>query len=149
MRQQIPPGRARHPRKVHAPMLFKVLIFGREDGVFQDLRNLLVAEQDAALQSETADDLAVVGIELGDDVGAKIFEGANLRKVARIHKDQSCQRANGDRAEQQKCEGDASHNLAAAQSQRDRRQLYHEDFILAQILAQNAKIRRKRQPGVS
>src|SRR6267142_2158147 len=143
MRQQIPPGRARHPRKVHAPMLFKVLVFGREDGVFQDLWNLLVAEQDAALQSKTDDDLAVVGIELGDDVGAKIFEGANLRKVARIHKDQSCQRANGDRAEQQKCEGDASHNLAAAQSQRDRRQIYHEEFILTQMLPKNAKIKGK------
>src|SRR6266566_8230047 len=96
MRQQVPPGSARYPRKVHAPMLFKVLIFGREDGVFQDLRNLLVGEQDAPLQSETADDLAVVGIKLGDNVGTKIFESANLRKVARINEDQSCHRANGD-----------------------------------------------------
>jgi len=56
------PGCTRYPRKVHAPVLFKVLILGRKEGVLQDRRNLFVGEQDAALQSEAADDLAVVGV---------------------------------------------------------------------------------------
>ena len=143
MRQQVPPGRARHACEVHTPVLFEVLVFGGENGVLQDRRNLLVGEQDAALQGETPDNLAVVCIELGDNIGTEIFESTDLGKVARINKQQPCQRPNGDRAQQQHCKGDTSDNLAAAQSQRDRRQLYHENFILAQILGENAKIRRK------
>jgi len=126
-----------------------MLIFSGENGVFQNRRNLLVGEQDAPLQCEAADNLAVVGVKLGDDVGAKILERANLRKVTRINKKQSCQRTNGDRAQQKQGEGNASHNLAPAQAQRDLRQLYPEDFILAQILPEHPKIRRKLRVCVS
>ena len=65
--------------------------------------------------------------------GTEIFQGVNLRKVAGINEQQPGQRADGNRGQQQQRESDASDNLAAAQAQRDRRQLYHEDFILTQI----------------
>ena len=143
MRQQISPGGAGHAREIHAPVLVEMLVFGGEDGVLQDRRNLFVGKQDAALQRETADHLAVVGVQLGDDVGAEIFERADLRKVARIDEQQACQRADGDRRQQQQRKSDAPDNLAAAQAQRDRRQLYHENFILAQMRGEHAEIRKK------
>jgi len=51
MRQQIPPGRARHPRK-STPNAVQSADLRREDASSGPV-NLLVAEQDAALQSET------------------------------------------------------------------------------------------------
>ena len=115
-RQQIPPGRARDAREVHAPVLIEVLVLGGENGVLQNRRDLLVGKQDAALQREAADNLAVVGIEFGDDIGTEIFQGANLGKVARIDKQQPRQRAQRNRAQQQQRKSDASDNLAAAQA---------------------------------
>ena len=86
------PGRAGHAREIHAPMLLEVLILGGQNRVLQDLRELLVGEKHAALQGEVADDLAVVRVKFGDHVGLKIFEGANLREIAGINKQQACQR---------------------------------------------------------
>ena len=149
MREKIPPRRARDAREIHAPVLLEMLVLGGENGVLQDRRNLLVGQQDAPLQREAADDLAVVGVKFGDDVGTKIFQGANLREIARIDKQQPGQRADGNRGQQQQREGNASDNLAAAQAQRDRRQLYHENFILTQMRGENAEIRKKPWPCVS
>ena len=122
MREKISPGRAGHAREIHSPVLVEVLVLGGEDGVLQDRRNLLVGQQDAALQCEAADNLAVIGVEFGDDVRAEIFQGANLREIARIDKQQAGQRADGDRGQQQQRKSNPSDNLAAAQAERDWRQ---------------------------
>jgi hypothetical protein len=63
-----------------------MLVFRREDGVLQNLRNLLVGKQNAPLQREISDHLPVVRVQFGDDVGAIILQRADLRKVARIDK---------------------------------------------------------------
>ena len=85
MRDNILPGRAGHAREIHAPMLFEVLILGGQNGILQDLRELFVGEKHAALQGEVADNLAVVRVEFGDNVGLKILERANLREIAGIN----------------------------------------------------------------
>ena len=128
------PGRAGHAREIHAPVLLEMLILGGENGVLQDLRELFVGEQHAALQGEVADHLAVIGIKFGDDVGLKIFEGVNLR-ADRWNKQTAGPPAAPTAIEPSSSsdEGDAPDNLAAAQAQRDRRQLYHGSIILTQI----------------
>ena len=115
-RQKIPPRCAGHARKVHAPVLLEMLVLGGEDGVLQNRRNLFIGQQDAALQGEIADHLAVVGVKFGDDVGTKIFQGANLGQVAGINKQQARQRADGNRAQQQDRKGNTSDHFAAAKA---------------------------------
>ncbi len=50
-------------------MFLEMLIFDGSDGVVEDLGALLVSHQDAALQSETADELAIVRVNFSDYVG--------------------------------------------------------------------------------
>ena len=130
-------------------MLFEVLILGGQNGILQDLRVLLVAEKNAPLQCEVADNLAVVRVKFRDHVGLKILEGVNLREIAGINEQQSCQAADGNRAQQQQYKSDAPDNLAAAQMERDRRQIYHGSFILTQTRDMDARIRRMLCPAVS
>ena len=149
MRENILPGRAGHAREIHAPVLFKVLIFGGQNRIPQDRRDLFVAEENAALQGEVADNLAVVRVEFGDHVRLKIFESVNLREIARIDKQQPCQGADSNRAQQQQGKGDTPDDLAAAQTERDRRQLYHGSLILSQTRDSGARIRKILCPAVS
>ena len=53
---------------------------------FSDRRNLFPGKQNAPLQRESADLLAVVGIQLGDHIRTVIFERANFRQIARVDK---------------------------------------------------------------
>ena len=73
--RQVAPGGAEYAREIHAPVLLEMLVFGGEDGVLQNRRDLIVGEQNAALQGERADQLAVVGVEFGDDVRAGSLRG--------------------------------------------------------------------------
>ena len=72
----------------------------------------------------------------------KILEGANLREIARINKQQARQAADSDRGQQQQGKGDTPDNLAAAQTESDRRQLYHGSFILTQTREVDGRIRK-------
>ncbi len=67
-------------------MLKEMLVFSRGDGVFQDGRHLFPGEQDAPLQCEISDLLAVVGVELGHDVGAIILQRADFRQIRGVDK---------------------------------------------------------------
>src|SRR4029077_10717214 len=116
--------------EIHAPVFLKMLVFGGENRVFQDLRILLVGEQHAALQREIADNLAVVRIEFRDHIGLEILKRANLRKIAGANKQQAGEAADRNRGQEQQRKGDPPDNLAAAQTQRNRRQLYHGSNIL-------------------
>ena len=83
MRDQVLPRRARHARKIHAPVLLEVLAFGGEDRVLENLGVLLVGEEHQPLQGEIADRLAVVGVKSSVTTsGLKILEGADLRQIA-------------------------------------------------------------------
>ena len=131
--QHVAPGGARDARKIDAPMLFVVLIFDRGDRVVEHLGTLLVGHQDAALQSEAADQLPVVGVNFRNHRGPVRFQRANLRQVAGIHKEQPARRAQRNRAKQQKRQRHAVDQLPTAQPQCNRRQTQHENPILAQM----------------
>ena len=86
MLHDVAKGSLHHARQVDAEMLFEVLILGANDRVAEDRRNLLVGDEDAALQRKRPDRLAIVGVKLGDDVGTIILESANLRQFAAVDK---------------------------------------------------------------
>jgi len=84
-----------------------MLVFDRGYGVEKDAGTLLVGHQDAALQSEGANELAIIGVDFGYDVGAIGFERANFGQVARINEKQAGGGAEENRAEKKKGERDA------------------------------------------
>ncbi len=127
----IAPGGFEDAREVHAPVLFEVLIFGGDDGVFQYFRNLPVGKQDAALEREGADGLAVVGVKLGDDVGAIIFQGVNFRQVAGVNKQQAYSGAEGDGAQQQESERKTAEERVAGDLHRGAVESFHCFAILS------------------
>ena len=98
-------------------MIFEVLVLDGGDGVVEDLRGLLVGHEDAALQREAADHLAVIGVNFRDYRGAIGFEGANFGQVAGVDEEKSAGRAECDGAEQQEAERDAVNEFEAAQAQ--------------------------------
>ena len=78
-------GGAGDAGEVHAPVILEVLVFDGGDGVVEDFGDLLPGHQDAALQGEAADELAVVGVNFGDYVGAISFQRANFGEVAFVN----------------------------------------------------------------
>src|SRR5437868_11889229 len=105
-------------REIDAPMFLEVLIFDGGHRVVENLGALLVGHQDAALQREATDELAVVGINFSDYVGAVGFEGANLRQIAGVDKEQAAACAQCNRAQQQKCQRHTVDQFPTAQAQR-------------------------------
>ena len=95
----VAPGGLEDAGEIDAPVLLEVLILGGDDGSSQNVGNLVVSQQDAALQSEGADGLAVIGVELGFDDGPVGLEGVNFRQVARIDEEQSGGSAQRDGAQ--------------------------------------------------
>ncbi len=73
-----------------------MLVFDRGDRVVENPGDLLPGHQDAALQGEAADELAVVGIDFGDYVRAVSFKGANFGQVALVNEKQSRRGAEHD-----------------------------------------------------
>jgi len=102
-----------------------MLVFDGGDGVIEDLGTLLVGHQDAALQREAAGELAVIGVNFGDDVRAVSFQRANFRQVAGVHEEQAAARAQRNGAKNQKSQRDAVNQFPAAQAQCDRWQAQH------------------------
>ena len=96
---QVAQGRSEHAREVDAPVLFEVLVFDSRDGVVENLGALLIGHQDAPLQREAADHLAVIGINLRHHRRAVRLQRANLRQVAGVNEKQSAGRAKQDGAE--------------------------------------------------
>ena len=84
--------RGEDAREVDTPVLLKVLVFNGRDRVVEDFGTLLVSHQDAALQRETAHQLAVIRIDFRDHIGAVGFERANLRQIADVNEKQRCYR---------------------------------------------------------
>src|SRR5712671_7675036 len=80
-------------REVDAPVFLEMLIFNGGDGVVENLGTLLVGHQNAALQREAADELAVVGINFRDYVGTVGFKRANLRQIAGVDEQQTAPRS--------------------------------------------------------
>ena len=53
---------SQHARKIDAPVLLEMLVFGRKNCISQEFRNLAVGEQYPPLDREGTDRLAVVRI---------------------------------------------------------------------------------------
>src|ERR1051326_7163815 len=70
-RSDIAVGGAHHAPEIDAPVLLKVLVFGGENGVAQDLRKIIVRSQHAALQGKRPDLPALIVIKLGDSAGGR------------------------------------------------------------------------------
>ena len=127
----IAPGGFQDARDVHAPVFFEMLIFGGENGVFQYFRNLSVGKQDAALQREGADGLAVVGVKFGDNIGAIIFQRVNFRKVAGVNKQQAYRGTEGDGAQQKESERKTAKERVAGDLHRGAVESFHCFAILS------------------
>src|ERR1700676_4230924 len=85
----VAPSRFHHARQIDSPVLKEMLIFSRCYGVFQDGRNLFPGEQNAPLQREVSDLLAIVGIKLGHHIGAVVLESADFRQIRGVNKYQA------------------------------------------------------------
>ena len=92
MLEDVAIGGAGDARKVDAPVIFVVLVFDGGDGVVENLGSLLPGHQDAALDGEAADELAIVGVNFGDYVGAIRFQRANFGEVAFVDEEQGRRR---------------------------------------------------------
>ena len=113
MFRDVVPRRLQHARNIHAPVLFEVLVFGGENRVLQDFRDLVVGKQNPPLQRERPDGLPIVRVQLGHNVRPVILQRVNFRQIARVNKQQPDGRAKPDRAKHQKCKRQpAKHRVA-------------------------------------
>ena len=74
---------------VDARVPVKILVFDRDQRIAENLRIVVIAGDDAALQREGADDSALSVVEFGDGTGTVTFELFNLGQAGRIHEQQS------------------------------------------------------------
>src|SRR6185437_6183295 len=104
----VAPRRFGDARKIHAPVVHEVPVFCGNNRVLQNFGDLIVGQQNSALQGETADGRAVIGIKFSDHIGPVIFEFLNLRQVAAVNKQQPNGRAKRNRAKNQQNNRDAA-----------------------------------------
>ena len=71
------------PGRVQAEVLLEVGIFGGDDGVAQDRRDVVVADDHAALDGEVPDGLAVHADDPRDGARLEVVERRNARQVPR------------------------------------------------------------------
>jgi hypothetical protein len=131
--QDLSPRGSRDAWEVDAPMLFKMLILDGRHRVVENFGALLVSHQNAPLQRKAADELPVIGIDLGDHGRTIGLERPDFRQVAGINKQQPTGSPERNGTKQQKCESHAVNQLPAAQSQGDRGQAQHRNSILTQM----------------
>src|ERR1051326_4535289 len=105
--------------KIDAPVLLEMLVFNGGYGVVENPGALLVSHEDAALKRKTADKLAIVSINFGNDVGPVSFERANFGEIAGVDEQESTGRTQSDGAEEQKRQSDAIDQLPATQAEGD------------------------------
>jgi hypothetical protein len=84
--EQVVGQRDQDARDAQAEVLLEIRVLGRDDRLSQDGRDLVVADDDAALGRELSDDLAVSCCKARDGVGTVVIERADLREVSGIRK---------------------------------------------------------------
>src|SRR6185369_11573797 len=75
--------------QIDAKMLLEVLVFCRNDGVAQDFREVVVAGDNAPLQSERTNNLSLVVVEFSDGAGPVAFKLGHFRKIRGINQEDS------------------------------------------------------------
>ena len=68
--------------KIDSPMFVEILVFHRDNGVFDHLGNLVPRDNDPAFQRERANYLTVVSKNFRDEAGAVVFQRTHLRQIA-------------------------------------------------------------------
>src|SRR5581483_2904546 len=91
MAADVVPGRAGHAKYVDAPVRLEVFVFDRDHRLAQDRREVVIAYDDAALQSERTDQATLAVIEVSSRRGAIAFEIVDLRQIRRIDQRESRQ----------------------------------------------------------
>ena len=79
--------------EVQAEVLVEVGVLGGDDRVAQHRVDVVVADDDAPLRRELADDLPVGGVDAGDRARVVVVEGGNLREVRRVGEQYAAQDA--------------------------------------------------------
>ena len=80
----VPVDRPQQRRVIDAGMVVKLIVFGGQDCELEACGDVLESNDNAPLDGEFPDDLVVVGIQVGDDVGVEILEALDLGKVVLI-----------------------------------------------------------------
>ena len=73
--------RPQDSQEVHAAMVIKTGVLGGDDGLFQNIRNLVRGDFNPSFDGEIPDGLALVRIDRGDEVGFERLELGNRGKV--------------------------------------------------------------------
>ena len=95
-------------RNAEAEVVFEGLIFGGDDGLSEQRRDLLVGHDDAALGGELADDLALEVEDARDRVRRVVVERGNLRQVVGGSEEQAAERAEPGREHEEQGDGGAA-----------------------------------------
>src|SRR5437016_2285083 len=122
----VAPRRFDYARQIDSPMLKKMLIFCRGDGVLQDRGNLFPSEQNATLKREISNLLAVIGIELGDHIGPIVLESSDFRQIRGVNKSQASSGSEQHDAYKNDRECKPSREPRSADVQSNRRQWEHD-----------------------
>ena len=99
-------GGAQHRIVVDPGVLEELVVFCGQNGVQIIGRNVFVGDHDAPLNGEFADNLAVVRINVGDDVGSIIFEPLDGRKAVAVAQQHSQRHADPQEEHNQKAVDD-------------------------------------------
>ncbi len=90
---------------VHADVAFELRVFRRDDGLLQRRVDVVVADDDAALGGELADDFALRRIEARNGARRVVVERGHLREVARVREENAAQNAEQCRHHEQRRDG--------------------------------------------
>ena len=114
-RAQVGEERARDAPRVHPEVLPEVRVFHRDGRVAQDGGDVLEPDHHPPLDRELAEQLAVGGVDLRDDVRLEVLERRDLGQVLLVGEEDPGQRAHEDRDhEEQGDAGPAQHHAQRA-----------------------------------
>ena len=99
---------------VDARVPVEILVFDRDQRIAEDLRVVVIAGDDAALQRKGADNSALSVVQFGHGTGAITFELFDLGQVRRVDKQQARCRAHRGGEQDEQSEHDESDQLPSA-----------------------------------
>ena len=103
-RRDVADERQYHPRDTDAGMVEEASILGGNNRVAQVRRDVVVVDDDAALDGELADQLAVLAEHARNRIRGVVVEGADFRQIVRVREQHAAQRAQQGRGDEQRGE---------------------------------------------
>jgi len=80
-------------RNAQANVRIESGVLGRDKGLTEEGRDVVVADDEAPLDGEIANQFAIAGIDARDRVRVVVIERGNFRQVARVREEHATQRA--------------------------------------------------------